>query len=209
MNILPFGDRALLINWPQQIEAEINNAVHAWKQAIETAEIKGFSYAIPAYCSLTIVYNPLIISFEALKQKLLNLEVATSNERQRKRTIEIPVVYDGIDLPEVAEQTGLSEAEIIKLHSDRPYLVYMIGFLPGFPYLGALPDLLHCPRKRVPRQMVPSGAVGLAGAQTGIYPFEAPGGWQIIGRTKTQVFDAKAASPFLLQPGDRVIFRKA
>lgn len=207
MTIQPFGDRALLINWEQRIDPELNATVHAWQQAIEQAAIKGVAYSIPAYCSLTVVFNPLQIAFDALAEKIKNFKTPKQSTGHTGRTLEIPIEYDGADLPKVAKRTGLSEPEIIGLHSNRPYRVYLIGFLPGFPYLGPLPEALHCPRKSTPRQSVPAGAVGLAGAQTGIYPFEAPGGWQIIGQTPLKVFDAEAQDPFLLRPGDTVIFK--
>lgn len=207
MTIQPFGDRALLINWEQRIDPELNATVHAWQQAIGLAAIKGVEYSIPAYCSLTVVFNPLQIAFDTLAGKIQSLKVPEQSAAQTGHTLEIPVNYNGADLHEVAQRTGLSEPEVIKLHSNRPYRVYLIGFLPGFPYLGPLPKALHCPRKQTPRQSVPTGAVGLAGAQTGIYPFEAPGGWQIIGQTSLKVFDAEAEAPFLLRPGDTVIFK--
>lgn len=209
MTIQPFGDRALLINWEQRIDPELNATVQAWQQAIEQAAIKGVAYSIPAYCSLTVVFNPLQIAFRTLAEQIQAIEIPGQSIRHTGRTLEIPVDYNGADLPEVAQRTGLSEAEVIELHTNRPYRVYLIGFLPGFPYLGPLPEALHCPRKQTPRQSVPAGAVGLAGAQTGIYPFEAPGGWQIIGQTPLKVFDAEAQDPFLLRPGDTVIFKPA
>lgn len=207
MTIQPFGDRALLLNWEQRIDPELNATVHAWQQAIRKTRIEGVAYTIPAYCSLTVVFNPLQIASATLAEKLRNMEVHTDHADQTGRTFNIPVQYNGSDLSEVAQRTGLSESQIIELHSNRPYRVYLIGFLPGFPYLGPLPEALHCPRRSTPRQSVPAGAVGLAGAQTGIYPFEAPGGWQIIGQTQRQVFDARAEDPFLLRPGDTVIFK--
>jgi inhibitor of KinA len=209
MTIQPFGDRALLINWEQRIDPELNATVQAWQQAIEQAAFKGVAYSIPAYCSLTVVFNPLQIAFRTLAEQIQAIEIPGQSIRHTGRTLEIPVDYNGADLPEVAQRTGLSEAEVIELHTNRPYRVYLIGFLPGFPYLGPLPEALHCPRKQTPRQSVPAGAVGLAGAQTGIYPFEAPGGWQIIGQTPLKVFDAEAQDPFLLRPGDTVIFKPA
>ncbi|MEQ8704275.1 MAG: 5-oxoprolinase subunit PxpB [Phaeodactylibacter sp.] len=206
MKILPFGDRALLINWPQRIDPEINAEVHAWQRAIDRAQIKGVAYSIPAFCSLTLVFNPLEVSFATLKAELESLKVNTDGPPKSGRTFDIPVAYNGADLSAVARHTGLSTSEIIKQHSNRAYQVYMIGFLPGFPYLGPVPEPLHCPRKTTPRRSVPAGAIGLAGAQTGIYPFEAPGGWQIIGQTPTPVFHPKAEAPFLLRAGDTVIF---
>ncbi len=208
MKIQPFGDRALLLNWEQRIDPELNATVHAWQKAIQEASIKGVAYTIPAYCSLTVVFNPLQIAYRTLADQLRTMAPRPAAGKTG-RTFEIPVQYNGIDLPVVARRTGLSESQIIEYHSNRPYRVYLIGFLPGFPYLGPLPEALHCPRKSTPRQSVPAGAVGLAGAQTGIYPFEAPGGWQIIGQTQRQVFNAEAEDPFLLRPGDAVIFKPA
>lgn len=209
MTFQPFGDRALLINWEQRIDPALNATVHAWQRAIENAKIRGVAYTIPAYCSLTVVFHPLLIAYDALADQLRAMEIRPAANTETGRIFEIPVQYNGIDLPKVAERTGRSESQVIGLHSNRPYRVYLIGFLPGFPYLGPLPDALHCPRKSTPRQTVPAGAVGLAGAQTGIYPFEAPGGWQIIGQTQRRVFDAGAEDPFLLRPGDTVIFKPA
>ncbi len=130
----------------------------------------------------------------------LELEAAAT------RIVEIPVIYDGEDLGEVARRTGLGVEEVIKCHSGRDYRVWMLGFAPGFPYLGVLDELLHLPRRDSPRARIAAGSVAMAGAQTGIYPSESAGGWHILGRTVRRMFDPERADPFLLRPGDLVRF---
>jgi inhibitor of KinA len=125
---------------------------------------------------------------------------------QPQRTIRIPVRYDGDDLSEVAERTGHTAAEVIALHAGREYYVYVIGFVPGFAYLGELDASLALPRRSAPRKRVPAGSVGIAEAQTGVYPFSTPGGWHLIGRTDVKMFDPRRAEPALLRVGDRVVF---
>jgi len=122
------------------------------------------------------------------------------------RSVEIPVIYDGEDLGEVARRTGLGVEEVIKCHSGRDYRVWMLGFAPGFPYLGVLDEVLHLPRRASPRARIAAGSVAIAGAQTGIYPSESAGGWHILGRTVRRMFDPERAEPFLLRPGDSVRF---
>ena len=122
------------------------------------------------------------------------------------RSVEIPVVYDGEDLGEVARRTGLDVEEVIKCHSGRDYRVWMLGFAPGFPYLGVLDKVLHLPRRDSPRARIAAGSVAMAGGQTGIYPTESAGGWHILGRTVRRMFDSERAEPFLLRPGDAVRF---
>lgn len=208
MTFHPFGDRALLINFSQRIDNQINQQVIHLAQAIEKANIEGVQYTIPAYCSLTIGYDPRIISDVLLKNRISNIEildVSTSSPR----LIRIPVCYEppyALDMEEVSQQTGLTIAEIIKHHSETTYRVFMLGFLPGFSYLGTLPNALRVTRKANPRLQVPKNSVAIAGLQTGIYPSAAPGGWQIIGRTPVNVFAGKNDDPFMLQAGDEVQF---
>lgn len=122
------------------------------------------------------------------------------------RTVNIPVVYDGEDLSEVARQTGLPAEEVVARHSRRPYRVWLLGFAPGFPYLGVLDEALHLPRRATPRPRIAAGSVAIAGRQTGIYPSQSAGGWHILGRTTAKLFDPQSAEPFLLRPGDAVRF---
>jgi len=211
MKILPFGSNALLINFEQRIDPLINSQVLALQAAIESASPNGLSHYIPAYCSLTVVYDPGLQSFEKLKAQILSLlkDLPASPSSSNQRRLKIPVCYEegfGLDLSAVSQQTGLSAKEIIHYHTRTPFQVYMLGFLPGFAYLGKLPEELACARKASPRLRVPARSVGLAGLQTGIYPSEGPGGWQIIGQTPVEVFHENQAVPFLFKAGDQVHF---
>ncbi len=211
MTFSSYGDSALLVNFEQKIQAEINDLVIMLTSAIQAAKIPGILFCIPAYCSLTIGYDPLLWNYEQLCQKIEEVPLAHQehNSLQKKRMLRIPVCYEdgfSLDFPEVIKQTGLSKSEIIKLHTTTDFRVFMLGFLPGFPYMGTLPEALFCSRKSTPRLSVPIQSVGLAGYQTGIYPTKAPGGWQIIGRTPLKIFDVNRKDPFMFQAGDLVRF---
>lgn len=208
MTFHKLGACALLINFPQYIDNQINTQVICLAQAIEKANITGINYLIPAYCSLTIGYQSNEISFEVLKKIISNIDIK-EQENTTPHLVKIPVCYEppyALDLTEVSQQTGLSTKQIIDLHTSTTYRVFMLGFLPGFPYLGTLSESLKVSRKANPRTHVPKNSVAIAGLQTGIYPNEAPGGWQIIGQTPINVFDGKKVAPFLLRPGDQVQF---
>lgn len=212
INIQPFGDQALLVQWEQIIDPQINSEVIRLDRAIQRSKINGFNFSIPAYCSLTIGFKPELISYEQLSAQIRELHRQSDNTSPRafpSRKITIPVCYQGAyapDLDWLSQHFGLEPEQIIHLHTHAPFRVYMLGFMPGFPYMGKLPQALETPRKTTPRLRVPAGAVGLAGLQTGIYPIESPGGWQIIGRTPLKIFDPEREQPFLLAPGDEVHF---
>lgn len=209
--IIAYGDRAILINFDQRIDPDINQVVIQLSQAIEAAGWVGVQYLIPAYCSLTLAYDPSLTTYQTLKtaiEALHNSSSALSDSGHRK--IVIPVCYEdhfAWDLAEIAKTTQLVPEEVIRLHTSTTFRVYMLGFLPGFVYMGRLPEALQCKRKTTPRLKVPAQAVALAGFQTGIYPSEAPGGWQIIGQTPVKVFDPRLEDPFLFRAGDSVSFR--
>lgn len=209
--IIPYGDRAILINFDQRIDPEINQAVIQLGQAIEAAGWAGVQYLIPAYSSLTLAYDPSLTTFPILKKAIKALhEVSSVSSSRGHRTIIIPVCYEehfAWDLAHIAQASQLSPEAVIRLHTSTTYRVYMLGFLPGFVYLGRLPEALKCKRKTTPRLKVPAQAVALAGFQTGIYPSEAPGGWQIVGKTPVRVFDPRLEDPFLFRAGDNVSFR--
>jgi len=213
MNIQPFSERALLVNFEQRIAPEVNDHVVQLARALEEAGISGVQYLIPAYCSLTVGYAPEITDYDTLSAQIEQLQEAAQKEEARMpRRVAIPVSYAdeyALDKEAVIQRTGLPWEEVIRLHASQVYRVYMLGFLPGFPYLGTLPQALYCPRRATPRRRVPGWSVGLAGLQTGIYPFEAPGGWQVIGRAAIPVFDAERKDPFLLRAGDEVVFEVA
>ncbi|PHN05311.1 5-oxoprolinase subunit PxpB [Flavilitoribacter nigricans] len=208
-----YGDRALLIRWEQRIDPAINTDVVRLDRAIAAAKIEGIQFSIPAYCSLTVGFHPDRITYEQLCDQIQSIRSKSSDPvaaTPTNRQVEIPVCYEGAfapDLEWMCQRTGLDPSHIIQLHTGTLFRVYMLGFMPGFPYLGSLPSVLEAPRKETPRLRVPAGSVALAGLQTGIYPIESPGGWQIIGRTPLQVFDPSREEPFLLRAGDEVQFK--
>ena len=204
------GDRGLLLEFGDEITSEVNEKVRRMALTLQEEGIQGIIETIPTYRSLLIIYNPLTIPLEALKQRLegLEKELQQTPLPEPKRT-RIPVVYGdvyGPDLEYVAQYHRISSEEVIRLHCSKPYLIYMIAFMPGYPYMGELPDELITPRLKTPRLSVPAGSVAIAQKQTGIYSMESPGGWQIIGRTPVKLFDPKKEPPALLRMGNLVQF---
>ncbi len=209
MELLPFGDQALLVNFEQRVQVEVNQKVMAMYRAVKAADRAEVTFLIPAYCSLVIGYNPEISDFQHLRSWLKELKIEKEGHVEPERKLKIPVCYHpsyGLDLKEVAKLTGLDVESIIDLHTSHTFRVFMLGFLPGFAYMGPLPEKLQCARKSTPREKVPPGSVGLAGNQTGIYPDEAPGGWRIIGKSPLPIFSTQGHEPFLFQAGDLVRF---
>ena len=204
------GDRGLLLEFGDEISSEVNEKVRRMALAIPAEAIEGIIETIPTYRSLLIIYNPLILFLNNLKEKLLRIEDGLKQTPfPEPKLTRIPVVYGGTcgpDLEGVAKYHQISAEDVIQLHCSKPYFIYMIGFMPGFPYMGELPDVLVTPRLKTPRLSVPAGSVAIAQKQTGIYPMESPGGWQIIGRTPTKMFDPEREPPALLQMGDLVQF---
>ena len=204
------GDRGLLLEFGDEISFEANEKVRRMALAIRAEAITGIIETVPTYRSLFVLYNPLILSFAELKERLIQLEGGLKQTCfPDPKLTKIPVVYGGPfgpDLEEVARYHGLSPEEIIRLHCSKPYFIYMIGFMPGFPYMGELPEALATPRLKTPRLAVPAGSVAIAQRQTGIYSMESPGGWQILGRTPVKLFDPEKDPPTLLQMGDLVQF---
>ncbi len=203
------GDEALLINFEQKIDEQINGQVHLLTQGLEEKRIAGVKYLTPAYCSLVIAFDKKQISFEQLVKQAESVLSGADGSNYPPRKLYIPVCYDrlfALDMQEVVSQTKLTASEIVKAHTAHPFKTYMIGFLPGFPYLGKLPKELECVRKANPRLKIPKGAVGLAGLQTGIYPQESPGGWQIIGNTPVDLVGQDGNNSFLFKVGDEISF---
>jgi KipI family sensor histidine kinase inhibitor len=180
-----------------------------WRLTQRLAEIPEVVEAIPGMNNITVVLrNPQSLALDAIERLQLWWEESEALEPE-SRFIEIPVVYGGAagpDLGEVARHAGLSEKQVVELHSANDYVVWFLGFQPGFPYLGGLPEQLATPRRAEPRLQVPGGSVGIGGAQTGIYPLVSPGGWQLIGHTSLPLFDSRRDEPVLLRPGDTVRF---
>jgi inhibitor of KinA len=208
--IVTAGDSAVVVEFEERIDADVNAKVVAVAEAIEAERIGGIRDVVPTFRSVAIYFDPLRTDFDRLNARL---EVAAANARPEatiaREPIPVPVSYGGEfgpDLEEVARSTGMTEGEVIARHAAPVYRVFMLGFVPGFPYMGTVDPKISVPRRSTPRPRVPAGSVGIAGAQTGIYPFETPGGWQIIGRTLMKPFDPARAEPFLLQAGDSVRF---
>ena len=204
------GDRGLLLEFGDEISREINEKVRRMALAIQAQSIEGIIETVPTYRSLLIIYNPIILPIEDLKKRLRGIEEGLQQTPlQEPKLTRIPVLYGGIygpDLEGVAKYLQTSPEEVIQLHCSKPYLIYMIGFMPGYPYMGELPQDLVVPRLKTPRLVVPKGSVAIAQRQTGIYSMESPGGWQILGRTPVELFDPGKDPPALLQMGDFVQF---
>lgn len=218
IQIIPFSECAVLLSFGNTVDISIHEKLMLAKKVIEDNQFIGFIETVPAYNSLTVFYNPAeikktaaTISSSVIHQLKQLLETAQQSAVQKSSssTVSIPVCYDeeyGIDLTELSSQLNLSTKEIIDLHTKQLYKVFMLGFTPGFPYMGILDDRLFSKRKAQPRISVAPGSVAIAGNQTGIYPLSTPGGWNIIGRTPVKLFDTKKESPFLLKAGDSIQF---
>ena len=208
--IVPLGDSSVLVQLGDEIDLTVNQRVHTLANLITASSISGIIETVPAYATLLVHYDPLILSFTQIKNHLrakINQVEETSN--RTPRLIEVPVRYGGeygIDLESVAFHLHLSIEDVIRIHSAKIYTVYMMGFTPGYPYMGKLDDVLIMPRLETPRTRVPAGTVAIAGSQTGIYSIESPGGWSLIGWTPLKLFDPVSESPFLFAPGDEVKF---
>ena len=213
IKFFPMGEDALIMEFGDTMNIEMNNTILSWKKTIETAAIPGVSEIVPAYTTLTVFYRPEDIfayhPFERLKELILQLSPPLSTIIKKKQIKEIPVCYEepyALDLKFVADFNKLSIQEVIQIHISQIYPVYFLGFSPGFPFLGGMDSKIATPRRTVPRSTIPAGSVGIAGEQTGIYPLASPGGWQIIGRTPYQLFDQSHHQPTLLQSGDLIRF---
>lgn len=210
VKIVPEGDSAILVEFPQIISNEINNKIISLVRVLKEQQIEGVMDMIPAFCSLLIHYDPRVITYKKLLDrvnKIMKLNIDTVSKK--KKIYEIPVCYGGKygpDLEFIAKNAGISVDEVIKIHSSKDYLIYMLGFLPGFSYLGGLDERIHTPRLANPRIKIPSGSVGIGGAQTGIYPLESPGGWQLLGQTPIRTYNPEREVPILFEAGDYIRF---
>lgn len=203
------GDGALLVEFAPRIAPEVNARVRALLAAFDADPPPGLRDLVPAYRTLLIVYDPTVLRHAALLERLRALAAVPSSAAP-PRLVTLSAAYGGAfgpDLAAVAAHTGLTQEEVIARHAAGRYPVYFLGFSPGFPYLGGLDPALHTPRLPEPRLRVPAGAVGIGGAQTGIYPAVTPGGWRIIGQTPVRLYDPAAPDPFLLRAGDELRFR--
>ena len=207
---LPFGDTAIVVEFGDRIDAATNLRVRALAHSLAHAAIGGFGETVITYRSLLVHYDPCLWTYdEALHLLKSRVSDAVCVAPAVERLVEVPTVYGGAfgpDLEYVAAHNAIGVEEVIRLHTSVEYPVYMLGFTPGFPYLGGVPPDIAAPRLETPRPRVPAGSVGIAGQQTGIYSVESPGGWRIIGRTPLRLFDPFREPPALLAPGDRVRF---
>ena len=206
----PYGERSILVEWPSEINENILKDVLVFKYKLKNQKIEPNIEVKSAYNSLLITYN---FTIENINDKVSALKKLYSNEEKVKKTLnrlwKIPVCYDdkfAIDMEEISKGKKLSKEEIIQFHSRSVYTVYFIGFLPGFLYLGGLNEKLHTERKATPRLHVKKGAVAIGGNQTGIYPNESPGGWNIIGNSPIDFFDASQETPCFAKAGDKILF---
>ena len=210
--VVPAGDSAILIELGSEVDPGISSMVFALTDLIREAGLNSDLEVLPTYRSVLVYYDPLVRSyaemFDAVNGALQGLAEPT-NANSSLKIVEIPVVYggdDGPDLHFVADHAGMTDDAVIELHSGTDYRVYMLGFSPGFPYLGGLDERIAAPRLKTPRVSVPAGSVGIAELQTGVYPNAGPGGWRIIGRTSVTLFDANSSTPSLITPATKVRF---
>ncbi|MCH7625463.1 MAG: 5-oxoprolinase subunit PxpB [Chloroflexi bacterium] len=207
---LPAGDQAVVVELGDDISPETNRRVRDLTVAVDAAAIAGVYDLMPTYRSLLIYFDPLATSYSGLRQKLETIEKNLNEASlERPHVVRIPTLYGGEhgpDLEFVAQNAGISTDEVVDIHSGADYLIYMMGFSPGFPYLGGLSEKLHTPRLETPRTEIPAGSVGIAESQTGVYPVASPGGWRLIGRTPVKMFDQEKEPPSLLAAGDYIRF---
>lgn len=231
--VVPYGECAMRIAWESEIRPDIRLKVKALSDELERRPFPGLIECVPSYAVVTVFYDPFEVwkarqrgefggdySSKAASEEPVYRTLAALLERslagldlsaaQQPRVVEIPVCYGGEygpDLEKVAGYAGLAPSEVMKIHADGEYVVHMLGFAPGFPYLGGMPESIAAPRRRTPRPAIPVGSVGIAGKQTGVYPLSTPGGWQLIGRTPLALFRPDEEPPSLLLAGDRVRFQ--
>ena len=205
------GDCSVCVEFGNEISPEINKKIRAFKIAVEKSGIPGIVETVPTYRSLLVHYKPEIIGFRELTEKFEELMGSLSNIQIPPPTvIEIPVLYGGgmgPDIENVAEHNHKTVEEVIRIHTSEDYLIYMLGFIAGFPYLGGMSREIATPRLKSPRVKIDGGSVGIAGEQTGVYPVDSPGGWQLIGRTPLKLYDADREKPVLLEAGQYIRFK--
>lgn len=205
------GDTAVTAEFGNEISESINSRIRAFSIALKHSNIQGITETVPTYRSLMIHYDPGIILYDSLVEKLEELlGTLNSIEIPPSEVLEIPVYYGGDmgpDIDFVASHNGKTQREVVEIHTSGEYLIYMLGFTPGFTYLGGMSDEIAAPRLKQPRVSIPAGSVGIAGKQTGVYPIDSPGGWQLIGRTPVRMYDPNRAEPILPQAGQYIKFR--
>ncbi|GAC1313523.1 MAG: 5-oxoprolinase subunit B [Mucilaginibacter sp.] len=220
LSIYPISEKAVTIAFGDSISEELMHRINSFDKLIREQPFPGLQTTVPAYGTLSVFFDPLQVLKSDLagttcREKVSNYlrqlnETETTAIKLESQPVTIPVCYGGElgpDLADVAVLNKITTEEVINLHSTVTYLVHMIGFVPGFAYLGGMPETIAAPRKATPRAVIPAGSVGIAGMQTGIYPLQTPGGWQLIGQTPVKLFDPARPVPALLKAGDRVQFK--
>lgn len=210
IRFLPCGDSALTVEFSKEMNEKTNRRIRYLSARIESRHIRGVNESVPAFCSLTVYFDPLVISRKKIQKTVSEiLKGYREDACESRRVFLVPVCYDGEyapDMEDVSALTGLSKQQIIGIHSSADYLIYMLGFLPGFPYLGGMDKRIEAPRLETPRTVIPAGSVGIGGKQTGIYPLASPGGWRLIGRTPVKIYDPERSEPTLYKAGDYIRF---
>lgn len=210
VKFIPAGDCSLVMEFGNSISPEINARIRNMTKAIDESQTDAIVEIVPTYRSIQIIYDPLKIKYADLIKLLTEMENSiTSDSDSSIRIVEIPTVYGGEygpDIEFVAEHNNLTVDEVIDIHTSSDYLLYMLGFTPGFGYLGGMDERIATPRLQVPRMKIPAGSAGIAGSQTGMYPIDSPGGWQLIGRTPIRLYDPLIEPPVLLNAGDYIRF---
>jgi KipI family sensor histidine kinase inhibitor len=210
LRIASAGDAALLVEWPAQIDPLVSSRAVALAQAVRAEYAAAVRDVVVGYCSATVYFDPLRVEADALESDVRRIaRTLPDTAILEGGLIDVDVCYGGDlgpDLADVAAFAHVSEDDVVVLHSAMTYRVYVVGFIPGFPYMASVDPRLALPRRAIPRTRVPAGSVAIAAGQTGIYPSETPGGWHLIGRTRVRPYDGARAEPFLFKPGDRVRF---
>lgn len=209
--VSPLGDASLTLTFGSGISKELNEIVVARARTLAQAELAGVTDVVPAYAAVTVHYDPDMIGYDDIRRRVMHLlensdDIGGGIAPPEGRLHRIPVRYDGADLAEVANRTGMPAHDVVSLHSGMEYRVFVTGFVPGFAYLGLLDERLSLPRREAPRKRVTAGSVAIAERQTGVYPADTPGGWHLIGTTSEKMFDARRDPPALLRVGDIVRF---
>lgn len=209
IRLRPCGDSAVTIEFGDRIDERLNERVVALEDAVNEARLPGIIECVPTYRSLLVHIDPLLAKHDSLLAELRRLAIEARPNLRNGQLWKVPVLYGGnhgVDLGRIASGHGMSEEKVVSIHSGSTYRVYMVGFMPGFTYLGGLDPRLATPRRRVPRNLIPGGSVAIGGAQAAITSNPSPSGWHLIGRTPVRCFDPDRASPFLFEVGDSVSF---
>ncbi len=211
VKISPVGDQAVLCEFGTQISEEINDRVHALAAFLKKQNKKGIRELLPTYCSLLVYYDPQKISYQRVVKAIREFDMSAQEniQKKQKKILLVPCLYGGSygpDLARMSEKLKLDEEEIVQIHQASDYKIYMLGFLPGFVYLGGLDERIHMPRLDVPRTKIPARSVGIGGNQTGVYPMDSPGGWQLIGSTPLDFYNPDREKPILCEAGEYIRF---